>query len=179
MRVRPKRTQTQATNVISELGDRLLMISPDALQPYPRNARTHSKKQIGQIAASIRRFGFTSPVLIDDGNMILAGHARVEAARQLGLTSVPCLRLSTLSPAEKRAYILADNKLAQNAGWNEDLLAAELEYLLTQSEDIEIDLTGFSIAEVDDLLDVGGTDQSAESAEDDRVPEIKTDAETR
>ena len=110
MRVRPKRTQTQATNVLSELGDRLLMISPDALQPYPRNARTHSKKQIGQIAASIRRFGFTNPVLIDDGNMILAGHARVEAARQLGLKSVPCLRLSTLSPAEKRAYILIVNK---------------------------------------------------------------------
>src|SRR4051794_22891309 len=101
-------------------GDRLLMLSPDALQPYPRNARTHSKKQIGQIADSIRRFGFTNPVLVDDGNMILAGHGRVEAARQLGLKSVPCLRLSTLSPAEKRAYILADNKVAQNAGWNED-----------------------------------------------------------
>lgn len=155
------------------------MLSPDALQPYPRNARTHSKKQVGQIATSIRRFGFTNPVLIDDANMILAGHGRVEAARQLGLKSVPCLRLSTLSPAEKRAYILADNKLAQNAGWNEDLLAGELEYLLTQCEEIEIDLTGFSIAEVDHLLDVGGTDQSAESSEDDRVPEVKADPVTR
>src|SRR5688572_11378234 len=94
--------------------------SPRELTPYPRNARTHSKKQIRQIAQSIRRFGFTSPVLMDDGSMILAGHARVEAARELGLDAVPCLRISTLSPAEKRAYILADNKLAQNAGWDED-----------------------------------------------------------
>src|SRR3954468_11392638 len=115
-------------------GERLLMLAPGTLLPNPRNARTHSKKQVGQIANSIRRFGFTNPVLIDDANMILAGHGRVEAARQLGLTSVPCLRLSTFSPAEKRAYVLADNKLAQNAGWNEDLLAGELEYLLTQCE---------------------------------------------
>ena len=160
-------------------GDRLLRLSPDALQPYPRNARTHSKKQIGQVRDSIRRFGFTNPVLIDDGNMILAGHARVAAARELGLEAVPCLRISTLSEAEKRAYILADNKLAQNAGWNEDLLAGELEYLVTQCEEIDIDLTGFSIAEVDQLLDVGGTDQSAESTDDDHIPEVKGNAVTR
>jgi hypothetical protein len=160
-------------------GNRLLRLSPDALQPYPRNARTHSKKQIHQIAESIRRFGFTNPVLLDDGNMILAGHARVAAAGELGLQSVPCLRLSTLSEAEKRAYILADNKLAQNAGWNEDLLAGELEYLVTQCEEIDIDLTGFSIAEVDQLLDVGGTDQSAESTDDDHIPEVKGNAVTR
>src|SRR5215208_1271001 len=120
-------------------GDRVLMLSPEALQPYSRNARTHSKKQIGQVAESIRRFGFTNPVLVDDDNMILAGHARVEAARQLGLHTVPCLRISALSRAEKRAYILADNKLAQNAGWNEDLLAGELQYLVTECEEIEID----------------------------------------
>src|SRR5829696_8376379 len=179
MRARAKGTQERAIKLPNDLGDRVLMLSPDALQPYPRNARTHSKKQIGQIAASIRRFGFTNPVLIDDSNMILAGHARVEAARQLGLKSVPCLRLSTLSPAEKRAYILADNKLAQNAGWNDELLAGELEYLLIQAEKIEIDLTGFSIAEVDQLLEVGGTDQSAESAEDDRVPQIEGNPVTR
>jgi DNA modification methylase len=155
------------------------MLAPETLQPYRRNARTHSKKQIGQIAESIRRFGFTNPVLIDDGNMILAGHGRVEAAKRLGINTVPCLRLSTLSEPEKRAYILADNKLAQNAGWDEDLLAGELEYLLAQCEEIEIDLTGFSIAEVDHLLDVGGTDSSGESAEDDRLPEVKSDQVTR
>src|SRR5215204_3898235 len=178
MRARPKGTRTRPTKLLDGLGDRVLMLSPSVLQRYPRNPRVHSKKQIGQIAASIRRFGFTNPVLIDDANMILAGHARVEAARQLGLESVPCLRLSTLSPAEKRAYILADNKLAQNAGWDEVLLAGELEYLLTQAEEIEIDLTGFSIAAVDHLLHVGGTDQSAESTEDDRVPEVKRDPVT-
>jgi ParB-like chromosome segregation protein Spo0J len=99
----------------------------DQLRPWPRNARTHSRKQIKQIAESIRHFGFTNPVLIDGENSILAGHGRVEAARQLGMTSVPCLRVDHLSPAEKRAYVLADNKLALNAGWDEELLALELQ----------------------------------------------------
>ena len=101
-----------------------------ALRPYPRNARTHSRKQLRQIADSIREFGFTNPVLIDEAGMILAGHGRVEAARSLGLTEVPCLRLDHMNEKQKRAYILADNKLAQNAGWDEELLAAELGALL-------------------------------------------------
>src|SRR5688572_17760283 len=91
--------------------------SPTALQPWKRNARTHSKKQIRQIAASIERFGFTNPVLIDADNTILAGHGRVEAAKLLGLAEVPCLRIETMSAAEKRAYVIADNKLALNGGW--------------------------------------------------------------
>jgi len=91
---------------------------------------------------------------------------------------IPCLRLSGLSEAEKRAYILADNKLAQNAGWDEEVLAGELQYLLTQAEHIEVDLTGFSIAEVDQLLDVGGTEQAAESADDDHIPEVKLEPVT-
>ncbi len=128
------------------------MLSPDALQPYSRNARTHSRKQIGQIAASIHRFGFTNPVLIDDDNMILAGHARVEAARQLGLMSVPCLRHSTLAPAEKRAYILADNKLALNAGWDEDLLAAEVADL--DSLGVDLTLAGFGEGEIGKFIDL-------------------------
>jgi ParB-like chromosome segregation protein Spo0J len=82
------------------------------LRPWPRNARTHSRKQIRQIAESIRRFGFTNPVLVDGENRILAGHGRVEAARELGTATVPCLRIEHMSPAEKRAYVLADNKLA-------------------------------------------------------------------
>ena len=108
-----------------------------------------------------------------DEEIRFCGACPCEAARELGMQTVPCLRISTLSEAEKRAYILADNKLAQNAGWNEDLLAGELEYLLTQGEEIDIELTGFSIAEVDQLLDVGGTDQSAESNEDDQIPEVR------
>src|SRR6516164_6747190 len=95
----------------------------DQLRPWPRNARTHSRKQIRQLAESIRCFGFTNPVLIDRDNRILAGHGRVEAARELGMETVPCLRIEHMSPAEKRAYVLADNKLALNAGWDEELLA--------------------------------------------------------
>src|SRR5689334_5742166 len=105
-------------------------MSVDWLRPFPRNARTHSRKQLRQIAESIARFGFTNPVLIDGENQILAGHGRVEAARKLGMASVPCLRVDHMSPAEKRAYVIADNKLALNAGWDEELLAIELKELI-------------------------------------------------
>ena len=125
---------------------------PTTLTPWPRNARTHSTKQIRQIAASIRQFGFTTPVLIDEAGTILAGHGRVAAAKFLSLPTVPCLPLTHLSEAQKRAYVLADNKLALNAGWDEDLLAAELGALLAQDLDLEVGITGFSIPEVDDLL---------------------------
>src|SRR5215207_6937211 len=99
------------------------------LQPYARNARVHSKKQIRQIADSILRFGFTNPVLIDNENTILAGHCRVAAARLLGMDQVLCLRIENMSAAEKRAYVLADNKLPLNAGWDEEILAKELQAL--------------------------------------------------
>ena len=95
---------------------RLEQISPLSLVPYGRNARTHSKKQVAQIAASIAQFGFNNPVLVSDDNQIIAGHGRVAAARSLGLESVPILRLSHLNQAQRRAYVLADNKLALNAG---------------------------------------------------------------
>ena len=93
--------------------DQIEQISPDALRPWARNARTHSKKQLRQIADSIRTFGFTTPILIDQANTILAGHGRVEAAKSLGLVEVPCLRIEHMTEAEKRAYVIADNKL----GW--------------------------------------------------------------
>ncbi|QZP09771.1 ParB N-terminal domain-containing protein [Caenibius sp. WL] len=118
-----------------------------SLKPYARNARTHSKKQVRQIAASIERFGFINPILISADNEIIAGHGRAEAAKLLGLTSVPTLEISHLSEAERRAYILADNKLALNAGWDKELLALELQGLVDLEFDIE--LTGFSLAEVD------------------------------
>jgi len=98
-----------------------------SLRPYARNARTHSRKRIEQIAASIERFGFTNPVLVSDDGEIIAGHGRVEAAKLLGMKSVPTLALSHLSVAERRAYVLADNKLALNAGWDKDILAIELQ----------------------------------------------------
>src|SRR5438067_2496895 len=110
------------------------------LRPYPNNARTHSKKQIRQIANSITKFGFCNPVLIDDEKQIVAGHGRLEAAKLLGIDAVPTCRLSHLSEADKRAYILADNKLAEKAGWDKELLAIELQGLIDL--DVEIELTG-------------------------------------
>jgi ParB-like chromosome segregation protein Spo0J len=121
------------------------------LRPYLKNARTHSRKQIRQIAESIKTFGFTNPVLISDTNEIIAGHGRVEAARLLLMESVPTVRLSHLNAEQRRAYVLADNKLAQNAGWDRELLGIELQGLIDLEFDIEI--TGFSQAEIDLLLD--------------------------
>jgi DNA modification methylase len=133
---------------------------------WPRNARTHSRKQIRQIAESIRRFGFTNPVLIDAEDRILAGHGRVQAARELGMATAPCLRVSHLSPSEKRAYVLADNKLALNAGWDEELLALELKELMAADIDFGIDVTGFSIAEVDHLIEGLAPVESGDPADD-------------
>src|SRR2546421_8816960 len=121
------------------------------LRPYTNNARTHSKKQIQQIANSIKNFGFCNPVLIDDAKQIIAGHGRVEAAKLLGIDAVPTCRLSHLSEAEKRAYILADNKLAEKAGWDKEVLAIELQGLIEL--DIQIELTGFEMPEIDLILE--------------------------
>ena len=110
------------------------------LRPYPNNARTHSKRQIRQIANSIKKFGFCNPVLIDDAKQIIAGHGRVEAAKLLGIDAVPICRLSHLSEADKRAYILADNRLALDAGWDDELLRQELQAL--ESEGFDLDLAG-------------------------------------
>ena len=119
----------------------------DSLTPYARNARTHSPAQIAQVAASITEFGFTNPVLIDAQGGIIAGHGRVMAAQSLGLVEVPCLRLTHLSDAQKRAYIIADNKLALNAGWDEALLAVELGELAEIGWDWT--LTGFYLGEIE------------------------------
>jgi hypothetical protein len=124
--------------------------SVSSLIPYARNARTHSDAQVAQLAASIREFGFTSPVVIDEDGGILAGHGRVMALRKLGVEEVPCIEAAGLTQAQRRAYVLADNKLALNAGWDEDLLRVELEELTGLGFDL--DLTGFDEAEVDALL---------------------------
>lgn len=122
----------------------------DALVPYARNSRTHSPEQVAQVAASIREFGFTNPVLIDGDGGIIAGHGRVMAARQIGLAIVPCIRLAHLSAAQKRAYVIADNKLALNAGWDDEILALELRDLGDMG--IDLTLTGFASREIDKLL---------------------------
>lgn len=129
----------------------LVMQDVAKLRPYAQNARTHSKKQIRQIAKSIERFGFTNPVLVTDDGEIVAGHGRVRAAQQLGWRQVPTIALSHLSKAELRAYLIADNKLALNAGWDREVLAIEFQALADL--DFDMELTGFSLAEVDLIID--------------------------
>ena len=133
-----------------KLPDHLETVSLDALIPYARNSRTHSEAQVAQIAASIREFGFTNPVLIDGQGGIIAGHGRVMAARKLGLESVPAIRIDYMTDAQKRAYIIADNKLALNAGWDDELLALELGDL--KDEGFDLSLTGFSDDELARLV---------------------------
>lgn len=137
-----------------------------ALIPYARNSRTHSDAQVAQIAASIREFGFTNPVLLDEANGIIAGHGRVLAARKLGMQDVPAIRLAHLTEAQKRAYVIADNKLALNAGWDEELLRLELKDL--QDLNFDVALTGFSTEELDALMAPTGTEGLTDP---DAVPE--------
>lgn len=124
--------------------------SVSSLIPYARNARTHSDEQISRIAASIKEFGWTNPILVDGENGIIAGHGRLAAAQRLGMKEVPTIELSGLSEAQKRAYIIADNKLALDAGWDEELLSIELADL--KDLDVDLSLTGFSTDELDALL---------------------------
>lgn len=130
---------------------RIVLQPPGELRSAARNARTHSEQQIAQLMGSIGQFGFTNPVLLDTRNRIVAGHGRVEAARRLGLPAVPTISLAHLSEGELRAYALADNKLALNAGWDEDLLRLELGDLAAMDLSFELDLTGFSTPEIDFL----------------------------
>jgi DNA modification methylase len=154
------------------------MLALSALEPYRKNARTHSSKQIAQVAASIAAFGFNVPILIDEEHTILAGHARAAAAKLLGLEQVPCVCLAHMSPAEKRAFILADNKLAELAGWDEELLASELVELKGLDPDFDIGLTGFAVGEIDGLIE-GMAIEEPGNPKDDRLPEIEADAVTR
>nr|WP_082553947.1 DNA methyltransferase [Altererythrobacter sp. Root672] len=150
----------------------------DALKPAHRNPRTHSRKQLRQIADSIERFGFTNPVLVDHDDQILAGHGRVAAAKLLGMAQVPVLCVGDLSPEERKAYALADNKIALNAGWDQDLLALELKELI--EFDFEVELTGFSLAEIDFTLDATrNSDPASSDAVADLVPELGTAAISR
>lgn len=123
----------------------------ESLIPYARNSRTHSDAQVAQIAASIKEFGWTNPVLIDAEGGIIAGHGRVMAGRKLGIKEAPCIVLDNLTEAQRRAYVIADNKLALNAGWDIELLKVELKDLDTEKFDLT--LTGFEIGELTTLFD--------------------------
>ena len=141
----------------------------EKLVPYDRNPRTHSPEQIAQLAASLTEFGFTNPILVDTDSGIIAGHGRLQAAISIGLAHVPVIILDHLSDAQKRAYIIADNKLALNAGWDEDLLRAEIAMLM--EEDFDVPLMGFSDAELEALLTIP-SDDAAGQTDDDAVPEV-------
>jgi len=143
--------------------ERRLELRPvSSLALYASNPRTHTIKQIRQIADSIREFGWTNPVLIDGDDNVIAGHGRIEAAKLLGETQIPVLLLEHLNEAQKRAYIIADNKLAENAGWDEALLAIELQGLLDLEIDFDIELTGFETGEIDVLIGSAATSEPEE-----------------
>lgn len=136
----------------------------DSLIAYARNSRTHSEEQVGQIAASMREWGWTNPILITEDETIIAGHGRVMAAQKLGLKEVPCIVARGWTEAQVRAYVITDNKLALNAGWDEELLKVEIESL--QDMDFDIDLLGFSEDEIEDLL---GVDEDEDNPYTDKV----------
>jgi DNA modification methylase len=156
-------------NAISNFPERQLTNMPLAeLKPYKGNPRTHTKKQIAQLAKSIERFGFTNPVLVDDDGGIIAGHGRVEAARLLGMTHVPTIALSGMSEADRKAYIIADNRLAECAGWDEELLKLELAGILELEPDFDLALTGFDGGELDRLIEAALSGEAPE----DVVPSV-------
>ena len=145
---------------------RLEMWPVERLVPYERNARTHSEAQLAQLQASIQEFGFTAPILVDGKAGILAGHGRLAAAKALGMAEVPVVVLDHLTDAQRRAYVLADNQLALQAGWNEDLLAAELDAL--QVDGFDLNLLGFDADELSELLggEFDGVDDDPEPDQD-------------
>lgn len=145
------------------------------LIPYARNARTHSDEQIERIAASIKEFGWTNPILIDGESGIIAGHGRVLAARKLGLEKVPTIELSGLTEAQKRAYIIADNRLALDAGWDEEML--KLEFAELEKEGFELSKTGFSDEEINEMM--ADLDREVEGVEDVDTPEPPKNPKTK
>lgn len=145
------------------------------LVPYVNNARTHSDEQVAQICASIREYGWTNPVLIDENGMIIAGHGRVMAAQRMKMEQVPCIVLSGLTEAQKKAYVIADNKMALNAGWDDEKLKLELENL--KELDFDLELTGFDSDELDQLLSIDDIEELPEDIDD--VPEPPKEAKSK
>lgn len=158
---------------MTDLAARAVEVRPvAALVRYGRNARTHPKEQVAQIAASIRRFGFVNPVLVDDAGNVVAGHGRLDAAASLGMTEVPVLRIGAMSDEDRRAYVIADNRIAENAGWDKELLASELGELLSLVPDLDIACIGFDQGELDALLSLADKPGAL-----DVVPEVNTTVE--
>src|ERR1017187_4503645 len=156
------------TRITPAMARRIEVWPVDRLVPYARNARTHSAEQVAQIAASIVEFRFNAPILVDSNAGIIAGHGRLLAARKLGLPEVPVVVLDHLTGTQRRAYIIADNRLTENAGWDEEVLAAELADLAREGLDLR--LVGFSDEDLQVLL--GDDGDSATSAVEEEIPEI-------
>jgi DNA modification methylase len=153
-------------------------VPPDRLRPYPGNARSHSRKQLKLIANSIARFGFTNPILVTNDFEVVAGHGRLQAAKSLGMQRVPVVALSSLSAADKKALIIADNRIAELAGWDRDILAIEYQGLLDlQFEDLEV--TGFSLGEIDTILDEASEKTPVGPGPEDDVPPVVAAPVTR
>jgi ParB-like chromosome segregation protein Spo0J len=142
----------------------LTYINTRELIPYAKNSRTHSAEQVAQIAASIEEFGFTNPVLVDSKSGIIAGHGRVMAAQKLKLATIPCIILDRLTETQKRAYVIADNKLAMNAGWDHAMLSAELVEL--REIDFNLDLIGFDGDEIESILNPAEPEQPEPSEQE-------------
>ncbi|QQR70058.1 MAG: site-specific DNA-methyltransferase [Alphaproteobacteria bacterium] len=157
------------------MADRIEVWPVEKLIPYDRNPRTHSPEQVSQIAASIVEFGFLNPILVDTDAGIIAGHGRLQAAKQLGLAQVPVVVLDHLTETQKRAYVIADNKLALNAGWDEDLLRAELAAL--EKESFDLPVIGFSDEELADLL--ADPESGSGNMDEDAVPEAPENPVTK
>jgi|SRR5215472_2733354 len=156
-----RRGAKEGSPSFSQLSELAINYQPiSALKPCSQNARTHSKRQIQLIADSIREFGFVNPILIDSANMIVAGHGRYEAAKILRLNRVPTIALENLTPDQLRAYVIADNRLAERAGWDNSILAIELQHLLTL-ENLDIQITGFEVPEIDLVLGQSDEQKSA------------------
>jgi ParB-like chromosome segregation protein Spo0J len=149
-----QKEESATLRAFEEMRAHIEYVSIDTLRSNPRNARTHSRRQIRRIAESIRRFGFINPIIVADAGVVLAGHGRLEAARLLVMSVVPVLRFTHLTAAEKKAYVIADNRIAEQAGWDRELLALELGELadLLPAENLDVSLTGFDVAEIDLLL---------------------------
>jgi len=146
--------------------------SLDTISTNPRNARTHSKRQIRQIVASIKAFGFTNPILVDNHSQIVAGHGRAAAAKLLGMDQVPTILLESLTQDQIRAYVIADNRLAERAGWDHSILAIELQYLIAIDETFDVTITGFEIPEIDLILQ-----EACGKEDEDVVPDIDKTAQ--
>jgi len=165
---------------LASAGELAIQLHPiGSLTPHRRNARTHSGKQIQQIARSIETFGFTNPVLIDAAGGILAGHSRVEAAKLLGMTEVPTIELAALNEEQRRAYAITDNRLGELAGWDRDLLKLELGELSVAFPELDLTLTGFETGDLDIILHADASGMIASDPRADELPPMDSVSVTR